>query len=212
MSWSYSKNPGFSPKDNVRFLLGDTNEQDQLLHDEEIAYMLGENRSDPYAAALSGCEAIMAKLSRATDETVGSVSIKFSQRLAGYEKLLSTLRRRQAFSSGIRPYSGGISRSDKRRMERDPDATQPNFKVRDPRHERCWGFGRAYDGQIYDADGDEDVTYGGDGISSREIESGVTDKGEAILTGATDPTASTPGQPGDYYYNSVTKTLFGPYA
>lgn len=212
MAWSYSCNPGTSPKDNVRFILGDTNEKDQLLHDEEIAYMLVQNRLNPYAAALDGCQAIMAKLSRSTDESVGSVSIHFSQRLAGYEKLLATLKRRQAFSGNIRPYSGGISRSDKRRLESDRDATRPQFRASSERRERQdWLWAPAFDGQVYDAGGVDGLTYGGDGISSREIAVGATDTGEPIRTGTTDPTSSTPGAPGDYYFNLTTKTLFGPY-
>lgn len=40
MAWSYSGDPSTSKKDEVRFLIGDTNINQQILSDEEIEYML----------------------------------------------------------------------------------------------------------------------------------------------------------------------------
>lgn len=40
MSWSYSGNPNNSKLDECRFLLGDTNEHQPIMQDEEIQYII----------------------------------------------------------------------------------------------------------------------------------------------------------------------------
>ena len=40
MSWSYSGNPADSTLDECRFLIGDTNESDPIMQDEEIKYII----------------------------------------------------------------------------------------------------------------------------------------------------------------------------
>lgn len=41
MSWSYSGNPESSPLDECRFLVGDTIEDEPIMQDEEIGYLIG---------------------------------------------------------------------------------------------------------------------------------------------------------------------------
>ena len=40
MSWTYSGNPADSPIDECRFLIGDTNEDEPIMQDEEIQYII----------------------------------------------------------------------------------------------------------------------------------------------------------------------------
>jgi len=40
MTWTYSGNPANSSSDAVRFLIGDTDTTDQLISNEEIAYLV----------------------------------------------------------------------------------------------------------------------------------------------------------------------------
>ncbi|MFZ0011272.1 MAG: hypothetical protein WAL97_05135 [Halobacteriota archaeon] len=61
MTWTYSGDPKKSRLDNVRLLMGDTNENDQLLSNEEIQIFLEKTDSDLFAAA-NACEALVAKL------------------------------------------------------------------------------------------------------------------------------------------------------
>lgn len=42
MSWSYSGDPKSSDIDECRFLIGDTNEAEPIMQDEEIAYLISE--------------------------------------------------------------------------------------------------------------------------------------------------------------------------
>ena len=71
---------------------------------------------------------IIGKLARNRDESVGSVSIAFSQSLGGYEKLASVLKRRQAKKAT--PFAGGISRTSKAIQRGDRDRVAPSF-IRD---------------------------------------------------------------------------------
>ncbi len=126
MSWSYSGNPGHSSRDQVRFLIGDTNSRDQLLLDGEIDWLLSLYNGSPLLAAIRGCETIMSKFARMADETVGPVSIQFSQKYKNYQVMIDQLRRRSA-TEDMTPYAGGISISDKHTEEQNTDRVKPDF-------------------------------------------------------------------------------------
>lgn len=42
MAWTYSGNPADSEKDKYRFMLGDTDEEEPVLTDEEIEFVIAE--------------------------------------------------------------------------------------------------------------------------------------------------------------------------
>lgn len=126
MSWSYSGNPSHSAKDAVRFLIGDTDETEKLLTDEEINYFLSFFNNVALNASIRCCETIIAKSSRLVDETAGSVSLSFSQRAAQFRSLLADLRTRLA-TDDMTPIAGGISKSDKQRVAQNADRVPPDF-------------------------------------------------------------------------------------
>ena len=59
MSWTYSMNPGTSPKDTVRYLIGDTNIDNPIVQDEEIQFNLAEVGNEPYRAASNTCYSLI---------------------------------------------------------------------------------------------------------------------------------------------------------
>lgn len=126
MTWTYSGNPSESAKDAVRFLIGDTDQQNQVLQDGEITWVLSLYNQSPLNAALRCCEAAIAKFTRLVDESVGSVRMSFSQRARSYETLLNTLRNRLAMEDSV-PYAGGISVSDMKTVAANPDRVRPFF-------------------------------------------------------------------------------------
>ena len=126
MSWNYSHNPKNSAKDEVRFLIGDTNSKDPLLQDEEINYLLERYNNYPMNASIEACEMVVSKFSRQADESVGGVSKSFSQKATAYLKLRDMLRTRMAIN-GARPYAGGISVSDKQKNDQNSDLAPPTF-------------------------------------------------------------------------------------
>lgn len=112
--WTYSGNPASSAKDEVRFLVGDTDTNDQLVSDEEIAFVLGvhaDSASINYAAAAVVAEGIAAKFARKMDKSVGSLSVQAKQQRDHYVELARDLRRKGGLSAtgsyGVPKLSGG---------------------------------------------------------------------------------------------------------
>ena len=68
MTWSYSGNPGSSTLNEIRFLIQDTDTNDQLLSNEEIEYLVGV-WSDAYAAAIAAVSSLVAKSAREEEES-----------------------------------------------------------------------------------------------------------------------------------------------
>lgn len=91
MTWSYSGDPATSQKDEVRFLIGDTDTKEQLLQDEEIQYLL-TTTGLVIVAAIKCCDAIIAKFSKDFDYSLSSESNRVTQRLTAYRFLRKTLR------------------------------------------------------------------------------------------------------------------------
>jgi len=127
MSWTYTGNPGASTKDELRFIVGDTDSTRQLLQDAEVWFLLSQHNDSPKAAAISAVRAILSKLSRRVDQTTGKVSVKLSQAHKHYTDMLDEMQR-QLGLSGVDAIAGGISISDKDGVEVDSDRVPPIFE------------------------------------------------------------------------------------
>ena len=79
MSWTYSRDPSVSDRDKVRFLIGDTDVDDQLISDEEIDWLLTEE-SSVTSASVRACETVAAKFARLADKSVGDLRLSLSQK------------------------------------------------------------------------------------------------------------------------------------
>jgi len=128
MSWSYKRTePAAIDLDWVRLRVGDTDESDQLLQDEEIQALIDNEGSRSLAAVLCA-ETIAAKFARRVDKTVGKLSISAGQMAEHYMKLATRLRMEVAIgSAGV--YAGGISVADKADNDADTDVVRPAFAV-----------------------------------------------------------------------------------
>lgn len=133
--FSYSGNPNNSPLDRVRFTLGDTKAATAQFTDGELLALLDDAGDNWLSASLLACDALVAKYAGACDESVGSVSMAYSQKAAGYQRLADTLRSRLARMAV--PYAGGIYWADKRRQQLDRQRVQPQFRV-DDFNRRLW--------------------------------------------------------------------------
>ena len=127
MSWTYSGNPADSDSDSVRFLVGDTDSDDQQVTDEEIAWALTQ-AGGIYSAAALIASTIAAKFARMVDKAVGDLKISYGQRAGHYEKLTAALKRKASVFGAV-PYAGGISISDKESVREDTDRVKPAFSV-----------------------------------------------------------------------------------
>jgi hypothetical protein len=97
VTWTYSGDPSSNAKDEVRFLVGDTDSTVQEVSDEEIAYIItmhgdpGANYGN-YAAAAVLAQAIASKYAKKADKSVGGLSIQYKQKFDNYMALAQTLR------------------------------------------------------------------------------------------------------------------------
>lgn len=127
MTWSYSGKPdSTNEKDQVRFLIQDTDQTDQLLQDEEIEFLI-TLEGGPLKAAAKAAETLAAKFARKCDETVGPVKIMFSQKNKMYMELCEKLKRHSNIKEAC-PFAGGLSISDKETAREDDDRVQPIFR------------------------------------------------------------------------------------
>lgn len=127
MTWTYNADPTVQ-LDRVRILVGDTDEDDQLISDEEIgAYLTGGYwaASSDYAAAASVADNIAAKMARRADSiSAYGTSVTWAGLAKRYQTIAAQLRRK---GGGGSIYAGGISRTDKDVQTDNTDNITPAF-------------------------------------------------------------------------------------
>jgi hypothetical protein len=127
MSWNYNvADLGTNQKDQIRFLIGDTNTNDQQLQDEELQFSL-TIRSSIWGAAATCCESISANLSRKADTTTGELRTLYSSLSRAYHARSMAYESKSVEMGGALPFAGGISIAQKILAETDPDRVQPAF-------------------------------------------------------------------------------------
>lgn len=91
MTWTYSGSPGDSTKDAIRFLVGDTDTNNQLVTNEEIEYAVATYPKPasfpPYEAAAMVATTIAGKFSGKQSKTVGNLSIKYEEQYRKYTEM-----------------------------------------------------------------------------------------------------------------------------
>lgn len=129
MTWTYSGNPADSDRDKVRFLVFDTDTNEQLLSNEEIAWLLSE-QTNVYLAAANAAEAIAAKFAKDITRSAVGLSANVGNRAQFYLELAEKLRN-QVGTTNKRGevFAGGLTISGKDSLDSDSDAIQPGFKI-----------------------------------------------------------------------------------
>lgn len=146
--FSYDGDPANNQEDETRFLLQDTCADDPLMWDAEIAYLLAKEGT-PLKAAIAGCDILAQKFARLADETVGDVSIKYSQISKRYSDLKKQYQNKLGIgSAGF--YAGGISNNEKSTAAQDGDLVQPVFRKH--KHENPPGSDDSIDDAIVEVD------------------------------------------------------------
>lgn len=132
MTWTYTGDPNDSARDAIRFLVGDTDATDQLVSDEEIAWLNSEVSGSAtatthlYRTAARAASAIAAKFTRLADQQIGDLRVAMSQKAAAARELAVSLNELAATDSSVPiPYAGGVSVSDKRTRDEDTDRVMP---------------------------------------------------------------------------------------
>lgn len=127
MAWTYSGDPSSGSRDQVRFLIHDTDTSDQLLQDEEIDWVLTE-RPNVYLAGETCCIQIATGFSRFADQSTQDLSDSYSQRAKMYSERAMELRELAWKSTPVIPYAGGTSVSDKELQRDNDNIVQPRFR------------------------------------------------------------------------------------
>jgi len=130
MTWTYTSDFTAS-KDKVRFLVQDTDTNDQLVSDEEITFALAQN-SNIYRAASIVARSIGLKLSRelTLNPAPGGVSLDSQAQAEKYLKLADELTAQATAQGAASIFVGGISISDKQTREEDTDRPVPSFTIK----------------------------------------------------------------------------------
>jgi hypothetical protein len=137
MTWTYDGSPGTDTaatrRDSVRFLVGDTDTNDQQSTDEEISFCLSQASNDVYLAAAIVARGIAATYARSVDSSIESVRIAASQRQAHYMDLAKSLdaQATKYGSTGLGDiFIGGISEDAMETVREDDDRVRPQFRLR----------------------------------------------------------------------------------
>ena len=128
MAWTYSGDPATTSRDAVRFYVGDTDTNDQLLQDAEIDFLLTQ-KPKPLAAAAQAARAIASKMSGLVDEKFESIDNKFSQRAGAFHDLAGRLDREAKRTGGLgTPVAGGIRETEVQAAHNDTNRVQSAFR------------------------------------------------------------------------------------
>jgi hypothetical protein len=127
VSFSYSGNPANSPIDELRFLLGDTDLDAFILSDEELSWIIAQNGGTASGAYVASLKRIVLMYARLKDESVGEVSIKYSQMYRNYKDMLDREESSTANMDVGSIYAGGIFVDDKIANINNHDIVRPKF-------------------------------------------------------------------------------------
>lgn len=128
MTWSYSGDPANSELDQVRFLVNDTDRDDQLLQDEEIDWAISQQSTVTLAAALC-LRALANRFSRMVTRKIGDLWVSCSDMAPAFAARAEELDPGGATSAVplALPSFGGLSHDEKDTLDSDTDAVQPSF-------------------------------------------------------------------------------------
>lgn len=122
MGWSYDETQlTVSPRDAVRFNIGDTDKADPQLQDEEIDYLITQYTSVG-AAAYHACLKIAARWAKKANRTIGSLSIQYRDKYEAYLQLAEEIRTELIIRNIGLPTAGGyVTNGEGILLMRDPD-------------------------------------------------------------------------------------------
>lgn len=120
MTWTYDDTVlATSNRDAVRLVIGDTDTNDQLLQNEEIAYYLTTHGTVARAAS-EAARAIAAKYARLMSRSVGGLQADFAAKYRQYLELADNLGRNEE-ADPVSPYLSGWLDSQHETRAEDSD-------------------------------------------------------------------------------------------
>jgi len=128
MTWTYSGDPAASDLAQARFLIGDTDSDDELLQDEEIEWAIASQSTITLAAALC-LRTLSNKFSRLVTRKIGDLAVNCSDMAKAFADRAKELDPAGVTASFLLalPSFGGLSVSGKDTLNSETDAVQPSF-------------------------------------------------------------------------------------
>lgn len=121
-------------KNVVRFLVGDTDENDVQVSDDEIYFALSQNSDNVYYSSAYVCRALASKYGRNVDVAIsGVLDAKYSTLRDHYMSLADSIETEAKKQSGLGFSAGGISQSSVTTARQLTDRVEPSF-----RRDRFW--------------------------------------------------------------------------
>lgn len=116
-------------KNVVRFLVGDTDENDVQVYDDEIYFALSQNSDNTYYTAAYVCRAVASKYGRKVDVAIsGVLDAKYSSLRDHYMSLADSIEVEAKKQSGLGFSAGGISQASVTAARQLTDRVEPAFK------------------------------------------------------------------------------------
>lgn len=98
MSFSYSGDPSLSPLDECRFLLGDTDENNHMMQDEEINYIIAQSNSNQNLLRYTLFNQAATIYAKAIKRSLGPQSEDPTSRLNYFKQQAEEYKRRMSVS------------------------------------------------------------------------------------------------------------------
>jgi hypothetical protein len=126
MTWSYDDSLP-TDRDKVRFRIGDTDSEEELLSNETLDALL-VIRDDVVLASIDAVQAILAKFAREIDRQALGLGGPRSQKTTHYENLLKVLRA-EADKGSTGVFYGGATIAAKQAALADTTKPRPPFRI-----------------------------------------------------------------------------------
>lgn len=126
MAFTYEAGLISSARDQVRFLVGDTDPDEFFLHDDEIAWLISiwKDKGSTFYVASMAAEAIAARFAREVSTTSDSQTVSTSELQQKYLDLAARLMRmHETLLTGGEVDMGGVYAGE----QPDPTVTSPAF-------------------------------------------------------------------------------------
>ena len=126
MAFTYEGNLADSQKDQVRFLVGDTDDEEYFLEDDEITWLISQwiHKGSIYYVASLAAEAISAKFAREVNVNSDSQTVSTSELQSKYLELAARLmRQHETLLTGGGVDMGGVLAGE----QPDPTVLSPAF-------------------------------------------------------------------------------------
>ena len=135
MAWSYdTRLLGTDTADrrlnSVRILIGDTDQLDQQITNEEIQFSLSQNNDNIYQSAAFSARTIAAKYARQVNQEIdGTLKADYSDRRIHYMALAEALESQAIKSNELSVSAGGINSFVVDNVENNSRRVKPRFKT-----------------------------------------------------------------------------------